>query len=60
MKPGDRVQVLVMREPDTYRAATIKSIYSWCVIVVLDSGVRTQTVREHIVPIAVSQEDQHV
>ena len=61
MKPGDHVRVLVMREPDTYRTATIKSMYTWCVVVILDrSGVGTTTVREHIIPITESQEDQHV
>lgn len=49
MKPGDQVLVLVMREPDTYRQATIKSKCSWCVTVILESGIETQTVKENIV-----------
>jgi len=52
MKPDDRVQVLVMTEPDTYRVAAIKSVYSWCVIVTMElSGLAIETVREHIIPI---------
>jgi len=52
MKPGDRVQVLVMTDPDTYRVATIKSVSSWCVIVTMElSGLVIETVQEHIIPI---------
>ena len=51
MKAGDRVQVLVMREPDIYRVAMIKRVYSWCVAVILErSGIETTTIQEHIIP----------
>jgi len=52
MKAGDRVQVLVVREPDTYRVATVKRVYSWCVTAILEStGVEITTVQEHIIPV---------